>query len=708
MRRHGILLCVIALTTAMVSAQDYRVEVRLVEIELRVTDRRGVPITDLSRADFSLKEDGVSHDVVRVQFVPQASPVKIRLEQADGQPPVDIEESAGPATPTWLYIATEGEAADAAKMETGIREFLVGGLPPGFKVSLGGRAFTEDRALLLATLSRLARNPLGSEGGPGLVDVAAPLFDDVARDRQDAQTLRRQEEGIAPLQGFPAKPDRLEQSGNSFAQPFITSGRVDRQLPVYGDLALRQYFDLVEKLAPLPGKKAIVLMRPGLRLELDNVGLLLDLAGFAVRRRVSFYTVDSRGLEAWVPVDDRPIPLLLDRRARRAEPDLIAQLEMTQLSRAGLESLARETGGKTLIGTNRLADIFDRVKEDASGYYILSYYPIDLTSSGRYRSLRVAVNRPGARVVQATKGYYETRSTSMFSKDDRGLALRQAMQRVALPVDLPVAASVGMFASDEGFPVLVLSAGVPAGQLQPADARTPNLTATAMLRVSDATHSRLPMYFERRLEAPLDVTRWTEARGDPTAFVSMTDMLPLLPGEYDWRIVFRDERSGKMGGIGGRVLLKDFRGPSTSSSLLLTRHLTRRELTMAMTTGIDRQPLDAGDLRFMPQPSMVFSKGETVHLLYTVYNATPEDLDAVKQGMQLALLRNGQPVGGVEAAGEPVVDAKRGQIQFTGAIRTASLEPGTYTVVGMLPNFETRSPKQVEQRFLLIPPTTGS
>ncbi len=76
--------------------------------------------------------------------------------------------------------------------------------------------------------------------------------------------------------------------------------------------------------------------------------------------------------------------------------------------------------------------------------------------------------------------------------------------------------------------------------------------------------------------------------------------------------------------------------------------------------------------------------------------------------MQLALLRNGQAVGDVQAAGEPVVDAKRGQIQFTGAIRTASLEPGTYTVVGMLPNFETRSPKQVEQRFLLISPTTGS
>ena len=69
MRHHAALLLVVALTTAL-SAQDYRVEVRLVEIEVRVTDRRGVPITDLSRADFSLKEDGVPHDVAGVQFVP--------------------------------------------------------------------------------------------------------------------------------------------------------------------------------------------------------------------------------------------------------------------------------------------------------------------------------------------------------------------------------------------------------------------------------------------------------------------------------------------------------------------------------------------------------------------------------------------------------------------------------------------------------------
>jgi hypothetical protein len=125
------------------------------------------------------------------------------------------------------------------------------------------------------------------------------------------------------------------------------------------------------------------------------------------------------------------------------------------------------------------------------------------------------------------------------------------MQRVAVPNDLPVAASVGMFASDEGFPVLVLSAGVPAGQLQPADARTPNLAATAILRVSDATHSRCRCISSAGSRRRSTSPRWTEARGDRTAFVAMTDMLPLLPGEYDWRIVFRDERSAGWAGSAG-------------------------------------------------------------------------------------------------------------------------------------------------------------
>ncbi|HEX7087564.1 MAG TPA: VWA domain-containing protein [Vicinamibacterales bacterium] len=696
MRRIALVLT-LALTSAVLPAQE-RVEVRLVEVEVRVTDRAGNPVPDLTRADFQLKENDVVHDIATVHFVPPAEPMKVRWERPDGQ----LEEEQplpGPVSPTWVYVATEAGPQDVTRVVEALREFFVSGLQPGYRVSLAGRPFTAERAELLSMLSSLSRGPLGTDGLPGLVDLARPLADDAAEERAMANNLRRHEEGTAPLMGFNFRPERIE-SGGSFAQPTLTVGRVDRQLPVYGDVALKKYFDIVEWMSELPGKKAIVLMRPGLRLELDNIGLMIELASYAVRRRVSFYTVDSRGLQPMIPVDEySPIGYTFDRRPRRPDPDLTGQLEMTRMAKEGLESLARETGGRALIGTNRLADVFDKLAEDASGYYVLGYQPIDLSSEGRFRTIKVSVDRPGVKVQQTTRGYYEPRRLGVNPKDDLGLAMRRAVQREQLPTDLPVAASVGMFADADGFPVLVLSAGVPTMHLDPGDPRKPGLSATALLRISTADRSRLPYSFERKLEIPLDRAAWERARSNRTSFVATSEMITLLPGEYDWRIVFRDDKSGKLGGIGGRVLLRDFRGPSTPSSLLLTRQVERLE-----APGDGRQPLDAGPLRFQPQPSPVFSRGETVHLLYSLYNATDADVASAREGMRLALFTGGRAVGDLQAAGVPVVDESGRRIDFAGAIRTEDLQPGTYTVVALLPNYEQRTPAQVEARFVIIDP----
>lgn len=700
MRRVALVLT-LALTSTVLPAQE-RVEVRLVEVEVRVTDRNGNPVPDLTRADFQLKENDVVHDIATVHFVPPAEPMKVRWEREDGN--LGEEETLpGPVSPTWIYVATEAGPQDVTRVVDALREFFVSGLQPGFRVSLAGRPFTSERAELLSQLSSLARGPLGTDGLPGLVDLARPLADDAAEERAMANNLRRHEEGTAPLLGFNFRPERIE-AGGSFAQPMLTVGRVDRQLPVYGDVALKKYFDIVEWMSGLPGKKAIVLMRPGLRLELDNIGLMIELASYAVRRRVSFYTVDSRGLQPTIPVDEySPIGYTFDRRPRRPDPDLTGQLEMARMAKEGLDSLARETGGRSLIGTNRLADVFDRLREDASGYYVLGYQPIDLSSEGRYRTIKVSVNRPGVKVQQVTRGYYEPRRIGVNPKDELGLAMRLAAQRDELPNDLPVAASVGMFADADGFPVLVLSAGVPTMHLEPGDPRKPALAATALLRIATADRSRLPLTFERKLEIPLDRDAWQQARGNRTSFVATSEMITLLPGEYDWRIIFRDDKSGKLGGIGGRVLLRDFRGPSTPSSLLLTRQVERLDLSAAGA----RQPLDAGPLRFQPQPSMVFSRGEAVHLLYSLYNATDADVASVQEGMRLALFRAGRAVGDLQASGVPVVDEASRRIDFAGVIQTADLEPGTYTVVALLPNHQNRSPAQVEARFLLIDPQTA-
>ena len=695
--RRLIGLFVLMGASAMVAAQDY-VEVRLVEVEVRVVDRDGRPVPDLDRRDFRLQEDGLAHEIANVQFVPAVQPLTTVLERP-GEAPVETEVPVL-APPTWVYVTTEVGATDIHRVVKGIREFLLDDLPPGFRVSLAGLPFSDDKSRLLQTLAWLERNPNGDGTRTGLTNLQGPFADEAAEDRAMVASFRRQETGTSPLMGFPVAPDRSEIDA-SFVRPVLTEGQMERQLPMYGDLALVKYFDLVERLATLPGKKAIVLMRPGLRLEQDNQGLLRDLAGFAARRRVSFYTVDSRGLDASPPVDDRFIAPFVDRR-RRPEPDLIGQMEMRELARSGLKELARETGGRALIGTNRMADAFEAVADDASGYYVLSYYPIDLRSDGRFREIEISTFRPGVKVKQATRGYYEPRPRSMFTDSDRGLALRRAMQDEEPPDDLPASASVAFFASREGWPVLVLGTGVPASQLTPKDEDDkPTMSVRAMVRIADRQGQRMPMYFERTLSAELTPEEWDRVRRDRSKFLSMSDLLPLLPGEYDWRVVFRDEESGRLGGLEGTVTLRDFRGASTPSTLLVTREVTRREAAPAPENA---EPLDVGALRFLPQASPVFRQGETVHLLYALYNATAEDITAAERGMQLGLFHNGRPITDVEAFGQPTVDRASGTIRFTGHIRTDTLPPGTYRVMAVLPNQQARTEPHLQQMFVILPP----
>ena len=183
---------------------------RLVEVEVRVTDRQGRPLPDLTRADFALTEDGVPHDVATVQFVPPAEPMTLRWERTDGSQASSPRRSRRRHRRPGSTSPPKPRPTEARRVEEAVRAFLLAGLRPGFKVSLGGRPFTDDNTTLLATLSHLSRNPMGSNGQPGLVDLARPLADDAAEDRALASTFRRQEEGTAPLAGFTSRPERVE------------------------------------------------------------------------------------------------------------------------------------------------------------------------------------------------------------------------------------------------------------------------------------------------------------------------------------------------------------------------------------------------------------------------------------------------------------------------------------------------------------------
>jgi VWFA-related protein len=70
-----------------------------------------------------------------------------------------------------------------------------------------------------------------------------------------------------------------------------------------------------------------------------------------------------------------------------------------------LEILAKETGGEFIGRTNDLRTPLRRELEDTRSHWELTYTPADLREDGRFRSLKVAVSRPGV-TVTARSGYY--------------------------------------------------------------------------------------------------------------------------------------------------------------------------------------------------------------------------------------------------------------------------------------------------------------
>jgi len=69
--------------------------------------------------------------------------------------------------------------------------------------------------------------------------------------------------------------------------------------------------------------------------------------------------------------------------------------------------MAEETGGRIInVGSGKhLDEAFDQISEELRSQYVLGYYPANTSHDGRFRKIRVAVDRKDAKIL-TRKGYY--------------------------------------------------------------------------------------------------------------------------------------------------------------------------------------------------------------------------------------------------------------------------------------------------------------
>jgi VWFA-related protein len=404
------------------------VEVRVMDLDVSVTDSKGKPVVDLKREEFAVKVGGqvlpidyftrIEEGTIHAPDLATASPDRVLAEYRKG-PDAYL--------PRHYLLYFDIGSLSLPSRKRGIEALR--DLVTRFGPSDSARVVSFDRqpttlcewtASKEDILSALAKIESAGVGMSRLII--------------EQQTLRE----------IDSTPRRGGSRGSGRA--FLARSYAEQQRAAL-QIMLKDMHAELATLTPLPGKKSFIYvsggfeMQPGYAMSQYAVGSFslasLDVPNMSrpldaiVQRAnssdVTFYSLDARGLTGEGVSASQDDPLL-----GRPGISFIAR----QDSQAGLIDLARQTGGFALTDTNSLQPGIARIYEDTSTYYSIGVNLSKVPGTG-YRSVSVSVSRPGV-TVRARRGF-APRTSRDRGRDVAQATLRSNAEFHAIPVELRIA-----------------------------------------------------------------------------------------------------------------------------------------------------------------------------------------------------------------------------------------------------------------------------
>jgi VWFA-related protein len=391
-------------------------------VDVRVFDKEGRFVENLTRDDFEVIENGVPQELRTLYIVRQSAAVG-NVGSASAAAEAGLKsgatgaEIAPPesARQTWIFFFDLNHLAPSSgfdRAREALDEFLttrfkdgdMGGVVIGNKMA--NNRLTSVRAELAAAVrnarpSNDARNRLMelTRQWPKIINEEEAFR--IARDEREAlqrAVLRACTEDADACGRVP--PDlELQQK----AQRFVAgSHRATME-------TLNALHGLASGLARIPGPKTIVFFSDGFVTEpLETT--LRSVVGQTARAGGRVYSIDVRGLNRGRSAADVTQGVVTD------EAGAFTGFEATE---DGPNSLAVDTGGLMIRNENNIGRALDTIARDSGRYYVLGYSPSDANFDGKYRPIEVRVKRPDVR-VRARKGYLALEPSKMLSPKPAG------------------------------------------------------------------------------------------------------------------------------------------------------------------------------------------------------------------------------------------------------------------------------------------------
>lgn len=244
----------------------------------------------------------------------------------------------------------------------------------------------------------------------------------------------------------------------------------------YNDLAfsIDALRDIVNGLAGMPGRKAVVYVSDGLQMIVgqdvyyavqekfkDTTGLtqafdydtsrrFRELTSTANANRVTFYTIDAAGLRSYSSISAE--------NQTAGQGVFIDQVQIQNVQ-SSIRLMAEETGGKAIINTNSFLPGLERIADDFRTYYSLGYSPPH-SGDGRYHEIKVKLKKKGL-VARNREGYRDKNPETQMN-DGTLAALNFPFQSNPLGVDIEFGAPTRR---SDGYYVVPVDVRIPLGKL---------------------------------------------------------------------------------------------------------------------------------------------------------------------------------------------------------------------------------------------------
>ncbi|MBN1570079.1 MAG: VWA domain-containing protein [Acidobacteria bacterium] len=602
----------------------FSVEAAMVVVDVTVRDGKGRLIADLKREDFKIYEDNVPQDIVTFSAenvaigpVPATSPSAAgTAETAPSRPaaivnlglnpdaPIKKEDIAGKRLIILFFdlssLGTENlfysidAAHDFIAKQTGPQD-LMAVATYSSALSLV-QDFTNDRDLLLKTLNAIS----SSESGESETESTSTSDTSTSSDTSSSEEV--------------FVPDSVQ--FNIF--------NTDRRLSALETLA-KMYREL-------PERKSLIYFSSGVvTTGVENNAQIRSTVDAANRSNMSIYTVDSQGLVALPPGGD----------ASRGGggggmfggSGMMRQRNNLSSSQETLVTLSYDTGGRSFNDTNDLSLAMKQAQSDTNVYYVLGYFSTNRKEDGKYRKIRVELERPNVKNTHRP-GYFASKAFGQLSQEERDLQLSQAMNVERPFVDVPLILQADYFRKDDKtvyVPISIEILGDALKFVEKGSNREGKFEFVA--QASDSKGRTTGIARDAvTLKVPSERAETLRSGG-----IFYSTGFQLRPGEHKLKFLVRDNTSGKLGSFEQPITVPvlDLKKLALSSIVLGSQLVNTRgdsSLNISRQGPMRRfqqmipsyDPLVMGNRKVVPSIGNVFLARQTVYVYFHVYGAVED------------------------------------------------------------------------------------